>query len=373
MKLSKRRGWGEGTITQRPDGLWQARISVGGGKRKSRYAKTKQEVLRKIDALKAKLLNGDAPKIDKSSAGEYLDQWLEAIEVRPKTIAQYKYIVEGHIKPAIGHIRLQALNADSVQSMLKEMEKGGSSPRLRELTYVVLKCALNQALKMQKITRNVCDAVPRPRVPVKEMQVLDEPQATKLMEKAANLRLRALFGLALETGMRFGELLGLQWRDVSLNDRTVTVRHTLQDLAGKVELAEPKTNSAKRTIRLSQEAVAALEAHCNRMKKEKHRVKDLAPVFCDRDGGWLRQNNVSRRALRALLKKAKLPPMRFHDLRHTAATLMLARGVNVQVVSRKLGHKDIVVTLKVYGHLLPSIEDQAAITMAPAYSRLWVA
>lgn len=95
----------------------------------------------------------------------------------------------------------------------------------------------------------------------------------------------ALFGLARETGMRVGESLGLQWRDVSWADGTVTVRHTLQDLAGKVELAEPNTNSAKRTIRLSQEALAALEAHRDRTKKEKHRVKDLAPVFCDRDGG----------------------------------------------------------------------------------------
>lgn len=115
------------------------------------------------------------------------------------------------------------------------------------------------------------------------------------------------------------------------------------------------------------------EAHRERMKKEKHRVNDLAPFFCDRDGGWLRQNKLSRRALKALLKKAKLAPMRFHDLRHTAATLMLARGVNVQVVSRKLGHNDITVTLKVYGHLLPSMEEHAAATMGPAYSRSWAA
>jgi integrase len=109
------------------------------------------------------------------------------------------------------------------------------------------------------------------------------------------------------------------------------------------------------------------------MKGEGRRTTDLAPVFCDRKRGWLRQNNVSRRDFKSLLKKAKLPPMRFHDLRHTAATLMLARGVNVQVVSRKLGHKDIVTTLKVYGHLLPSMEEQAVATMATAYARIWAA
>lgn len=372
--MSKRRGRGEGSVAQRADGLWEARISIGNGKRKSLYAKTKQDALRKVDTLKARLLNGNRPQVDRSSVSEYLDRWLESIEVRPKTLAQYKGIVEGHIKPAIGFARLQTLSADAVQTMLDGMKKDGASPRLRELTYVVLKCALNRALKMGKLELNVCNAVDRPRVPAHEMQVLDEAQAAKLMERATNLRLRALFGLALETGMRFGELLGLQWRDVALGDSgSITVRHTLQDLAGKVELAEPKTKSAQRTIRLSTEAVDALEEHRVRMKREKHRVTDLAPVFCDRDGGWLRQNNVSRRALKSLLKKAKLPMLRFHDLRHTAATLMLARGVNAQVVSRKLGHEDIVVTLKVYGHLLPSMEEHAAATMATAYSRLWAA
>lgn len=374
LRSRRRRGRGEGSVSQRSDGLWHARISLGGGKRRSLYAHTKQALLAKLDSVRAGLAAGDASEVQHTLVMDFLDSWTASLQVRPKTLAQYKTIVRVHLKPAIGHVKLRSLTVGHIDDMLGSMAKRGASPRLRELTYVVLKCALGKALKTNRVSRNVCDAVARPRVPVRDVRVLDEAQAAKLMQEAAHSRLKALFGLAIETGMRFGELLGLQWRDVDLGDAgSITVRHTLQEFNGRLQLAEPKTRSSRRRIRVSPTAVAELQAHRERVELEGIMVTDLSPVFCDRNGGWLRQGNVSRRVFKPLLKAAKLPPMRFHDLRHTAATLMLARGVIVQVVSQKLGHRDIVTTLKVYGHLLPSMEEQAALTMAKSYSRIWVA
>ena len=196
----------------------------------------------------------------------------------------------------------------------------------------------------------------RPRVPRKEFRVLDADEARRLLEAAKGDRLEALLVLALTTGMRQGELLGLQWEDVDLKNGTIYVRRTLLEVDGRLTTGETKSGRNRR-LDLPEIAVEALREHRKRMMAEGH----PGPwVFCDTKGGPIRKNNLIRRWFKPLLEKAGLPEIRFHDLRHTAATLLLTLGVHPKVVQERLGHSQISVTLDTYSHVLPSLQKQAA-------------
>jgi integrase len=191
------------------------------------------------------------------------------------------------------------------------------------------------------------------------MRVYDEAQARRLMAAASGHRLYALFVLALDTGMRQGELFALSWDDVDPSGGTLAVQRSLEEINGRQRLKEPKTGRGRR-IELSAFAAGVLQQHRERMAAEGHAG---APVFCSAEGGYLRKPNFLRRVYRPVLERAGLPLLRFHDLRHTAATLMLLNDVNVKVVSERLGHASIQLTLDTYSHVLPSMQRTAAAKM----------
>jgi integrase len=183
------------------------------------------------------------------------------------------------------------------------------------------------------------------------MQTLTPEQVRELLDEARKRRLYALYLLAVTTGLRQGELLGLQWSDVDLEDRSIQVRHTLQEYGAELALAEPKTKQSRRRVDLPVFVATELREHRKRMMVEGH----PGPwVFCDTAGGPLRKSNLTRRDFRPLLKAAGLPLIRFHDLRHTAATLLLGQGVHPKIVQERLGHSQIAITLDTYSHVLPS-------------------
>ncbi len=202
------------------------------------------------------------------------------------------------------------------------------------------------------------------------MTTLAEAQAKVLLLAAAGDRLEALYAVALATGMRLGELLALKWRDVDLEGRSLQVRATLQNIAGRFEFSEPKTSRSRRRIVLSRLATEALRQHKVRQETERLSAggawEDLDLVFLNTIGRPLDGRNLLHCWFRPMVKKAGLPRMRFHDLRHTAATLLLSRGINPKIVSEMLGHSSVSVTLDIYSHIMPHMQQQAADAMDAA-------
>jgi len=228
--------------------------------------------------------------------------------------------------------------------------------------------ALKDALQLGLVQRNVTEMVRVPRRQSLEMITLSESQAQALLEATREDRFAALYVLALTTGMRQGELLGLRWQDVDLDRALLSVRMNVQEADGRFILAEVKTAYSRRNIALTQRAVAALRAHrAHRAKQnaERERMGDLWNdrfnlVFPNGFGGIMIPPNTAKRSYKRHLVAAGIPrETRFHDIRHTHATQLLAAGVNVKVVSERLGHADVSTTLRVYTHVLPRMQQTA--------------
>jgi integrase len=245
-----------------------------------------------------------------------------------------------------------------VQSLYPAMDRAGKSGETIRVVHAVLRRALKQAVLWRLVPYNVCVDVDRPRVAKADITPLDGKQVTKLLAVAANDRLSAIFTVAIATGMCFGELFGLYWADVDLETSAIMVKHTLTELSGQLFLTEPKTARGRRRINLPAIAVKALRKHRKLMAAEGH--GDVPWVFCDTAGGPLRRSHFHERTFKPLLVEAGLPPIRFHDLRHTSATLLLSAGVHPKVVQERLGHSQISVTLDTYSHVLPTLQLEAA-------------
>jgi integrase len=365
MKNRKRRGRGEGSIYQEADGRWVATISLGyreNGRRRRRKVtgKTKSQVQERL----RKLLNESAAGINVDSntltVAEYLDQWRETTasrSVRPGTLARYEQLIRLRIRPHLGGVRLSKLTPCHVERFFTDLENAGVSARGQQMAGNVLGRALKDAVRLRLISSNPVRDVVKPKPAKPKIHVWDNEQVTAFLKVAKKDRLYALYVTAVTTGMRLGELFALQWEDVSWEDSCVRVQRSLEELQGRLTLKEPKSPRARRRIDLPKFTVDALHEHRKRMLAEGHRSK---PVFCDSDGGWLRGPNFTRRSFRPLIKEAKLPQIRFHDLRHTHATILLLANVHPKIVSERLGHASIELTLNTYSHALPTMQKDAA-------------
>jgi integrase len=363
----KRRGRGEGAIFQRPDGTWSAIISLGfgpDGKRLRRqvYAATKKEVQDKLRNLQTDHALGRLTDVEKFTLEDWLTLWLEntiRVKTGATTYDRYKLVVRKQIGPYLGEVRLDKLTKMHIMQLYLRLEKAGESPRMRQMAGTVLYGALRYAVAMGRMVSNPCQDVGRPKVQKREMLVYNAAQVQAFLQAAESDRLYALYVTALESGMRQGELFGLQWPDVDFDGGSLQVQRTLQELRGEFTLKPPKTAAGRRRIELSAFTLAVLNGHRQRMLAEGCDVR-TGQVFCDERGGFLRKSNVSRRSFRSIMARAGLPRIRFHDLRHTAATLLLMAGENVKVVSERLGHEDIQITLTTYAHVLPTMQKGAA-------------
>ncbi len=270
--------------------------------------------------------------------------------------------------------------------MYADMEARGASASERAKVGTALRMALKQACRLRLLGHNVAGDVPKPKVAREEIQPLDPSQMGLILRAADGDRLAALYTLALDSGMRQGEIFGLHWTDVDFAAAAVQVRRSLEEMAGTTRLKDVKTAKARRRIDLSPDTVAALNEHRQRMLAEGLDVR-AGPVFADTDGNFLRKSNVARRSFARIVQRAgelaaadaerlglphaaSLPrKLSFHDLRHTTATLLLLTGENVKVVSERLGHGSVEITLNVYSHVLPSMGKRAAETMAGIFNR----
>lgn len=377
-KARARRGRGEASIFQREeDGLWVGTVSLGYdgiGKRirKTVYGTTKREVQDKLDELRPAARAGTLG-VSGMSTREFLKLWLNTVKgkVSVGTFDRYEQITDDYLIPAVGAVKLASLRPLHVEQCYTALTRATVSGPVtatattRRAAAVVLGIALRHAVRLKLIPSNPAADVQKPRAGSREAAFLTPTQARRLLETARPTRWYALYATALGTGLRQGELLGLQWADVDFDAGTVTVRRSLSQVGGKFTLKEPKSKTSRRTIALPGFVRAALVEH----RKAAMSAGWIAgPVFCSTAGTHLSRGNLLR-AFAAMLKHARegaepheaVPAgVRFHDLRHSHASCLIASGASIKAVSRRLGHADITVTLKVYAHCLPDDDAKLA-------------
>jgi integrase len=287
---TKRRGHGEGSIKQRADGLWEARVSLEGGKRKSFYGKTRKEAQDKLRGALRDIDAGLDLSAGRQTLGQYMTRWLEDVakpNVRPGTYKSYASYVRLHIVPELGHHQLGKLSPQHVQAFLNGRTAAGLSPRTVQYIRAILRRALGQALKWGLVSRNVATLVDPPRSIKTPVSPLAAEQARAFIAHTADNRLGPLFHVAIASGLRQGELFGLRWEDVDLAAGTLYVRHTLQRIDGGLALVEPKTALSRRTVTLPDSAVAALRVQKDRQTFERAMAGDIW-----REGGFVFTSTV---------------------------------------------------------------------------------
>ena len=374
-----KRGNGEGSITKRKDGLYMARYTVqtaDGPKRRTIYGKkgeSREDVAAKLTKAMADRDGGITYDAGKLTVEEHLRRWLsDSVRdtVRQRTYERYESIVRVHLIPAIGKIKLKMLTPVHVRGLYRAKLDAGLAPRSVIHIHRTLSKALKQATDDGLIPRNVASLVKPPRPQGEEIRPLDREQVLVLFEAARTSgdRMEALYVVAVTTGMRRGELQGLKWEDLDLEAGTLQVRRTISEPKGGWIFEAPKSGKG-RNIRLTSKAISALRTHRKRQLEERMQKaglwSDHGLVFPSGLGTPTSGGNLNR-SFKALLKRAGLPAVRFHDLRHTCATLLLRQGVNPKYVQELLGHADISLTLNVYSHVLPDMGDAAASAMDAA-------
>ncbi len=364
-----KRGQGEGSISRTADGRWWARITLPAGKRKAFYGKTRQEVAQKLASALRDHQKGLPIVPERQTVGQFLSAWLETARptVRPRTIGRYEELVRLHAVPTLGAVKLARLNAQDLQGLYAEKLQEGLSPTSVLQLHRVLHRAFKQAVRWGLVATNVTEAVDPPRKEHTEYRTLNPEEARHFLAVASGDRFEALYVLALSTGLRQGELLALRWRDIDLEGRSLHVVVTLQRTGKGLTFSDPKTGKSRRRVTLTGAAIDALRRH--RIAQVQERLKagplweenDL--VFPNEIGGPMDAGNLLYRSFKPLLKRSGLPRIRFHDLRHSAATLLLSKGIHPKIVSEMLGHSQIGITMDLYSHVLPNMQLEASAAM----------
>ena len=365
----RKRGNNEGSIYKRKDGRWTAAITLPVGARKSFYGATRQEVAAKLaEAIRNK--DKGLPAInERRTLAAYLQEWLAAVRptVRASTWDRYEQYVRVHLTPAIGRYALARLTPAQINAFCASKLDGNLSPTTVAHMHTVLHTALERAVRWGYVARNVVALADRPRMAHAEMRTFTAEQARAFLIGVRGDRFEALYTLALSTGMRQGELLALRWEHVNLEESALQVRATVYRGKDGMVFGEPKTDRSRRQVSLTPTAVEALRRHRVRQVAERLRSgsswDDLDLVFPNEIGRPVEPGNLLRRSYWPLLEQAGLPRLRFHDLRHSAATLLLERGTHPKIVADMLGHSQVSVTLDRYSHVTPTMHRQAADTM----------
>jgi integrase len=364
----------------------------GARKRKYLYGETRQEVAEKLTHVLGTVQQGLPVRSDERlTVGAYLTRWLEEVarpKVRPSTHQSYERLLRLYVLPALGRRPLAKLTPQEVQAMLNALGKRTPrlSPRTVQYTHAVLRSALGRAVKWGLVARNVATLAEPPAGQRAKAQPLTVAQAQALLTTARGQehRLEPLLTVTLATGLRLGELLALRWQDVNLAAGTLTVRYTLErvpkrdratgpaprvdgadgaDDGGAWRLAPPKSARGSRSLPLIPAAAAALKLQRTRVLEARlaagSRWREGDFVFPSSLGTPLGGRNVFRE-YQELLAAAGIPHKRFHDLRHSTATFLLAAGVAERVVMEMLGHSQISLTMNTYAHVLPAVLGEAA-------------
>lgn len=379
-KRAGKRGNGEGSVYQRAgDGRWVAMIDLGYGEGRRRrryfYGRTRAEVARKLRAALDARDTGQLIAAGSYTVAEWFETYMRDVakpRVRPLTFERYARDVRLHVVPAIGRVRLDKLQPAHLVALYNTKRAAGLSPNSIRHLHAVIRRALAVAVRWRLVAVNVATLVDSPTVPHHEVVPLSVAEAHRFLAAARGDRMAARWAVGLALGLRQGETLGLQWWDVDLENGYLRVRRTLERHAGAgLVFTEPKTTRSRRVVALPPQLVAALNEHREAQGKEREIATELwretGCVFTTSPGGPVDPSN-DYRAFRHLLNEAGLRAVRLHDLRHTAASLLLAQNVPARVVMEVLGHSQISLTLSTYTHVAPQLSREAANRMGEA---LW--
>ncbi|MGI9048270.1 MAG: tyrosine-type recombinase/integrase, partial [Rubrobacteraceae bacterium] len=363
---------------RKSDGLYMARYTVEtatGSKRRTVYAKTRKEVAEKLTGAMADAAKGITADGGPKTVGAFLTSWLEDSvrgSVRKSTYDRNESLCRVHLMPSLGRKKLKTLGAADVASFYRARLDSGCSAASVHKMHETLHKALKQAVRWGYMTKNPADDVDPPRAHTGEVQPLTRDEARRFLEAVRGDRLEALYVVALHTGLRQGELLALRWEDVNLEGNTLQVRRTLTRDGGKLAVGPTKTAKGRRTVKLTRDAAEALREHLTRQLEEIDILGDQYQpgglAFATTKGTLINPTNLRKRSFAPLLVRASLPHQTFHQLRHTAATILLLKNVNPKIVSEMLGHASIAITLDTYSHVLPNMQDSAVAAMEETFS-----
>ena len=384
--MPKRRANGEGNIRKRKDGRWEGRYTVGHdpetGKAiiKNVLGKTQAEVKEKLKKAIEENVGIDYGRAKTYTVGTWLEVWMEnyaKIKLRPSTYKTSQGFLKNHIKPQIGSIPLAELTSLDLQRFYKHLLDGGRvdrveakkkpkglAPKTVRNIHQVIGSAYNLAMEQKLVTRNPTQGCALPKVEHKEMKTLTADQLSAFFQEARDSGVYELYYLDLATGLRRGELLGLKWTDVDFQHGVLKIQRAISRQSGKVVEAPLKTKNAYRTLPLSADAIDVL-------MQQRRKTGNSEWVFPSPAGGPMSPDSVLH-MLQRVLKRAGLPRIRFHDLRHTFATMALQNGVDVKTVSSMLGHYSAGFTLDTYAHVTTDAQLKAAQTMGSILSRGYV-
>jgi len=371
----------KGHVRQLKSGSWELVFDLPrepGQKRKQKSvtvkAANKKEAEAKLREILCQIDTNAYVDSGKMTLEEFLRRWLKDYcepNLRQTTVDGYTVIIEKHLIPALGHIQLAKLRPIHIQEYYsRAMKTGRADGKGKELSpttvlhhHRLLHRALATAVKWQLLARNICDAVEPPRAKRYRGKVYDEAAVARLIEVSEGTLLYIPILITLATGLRRGEVLALRWSDYDPDTNTLVVDETLLNVTGGPEFSDTKTNESRRMITLPKTIVRELEAHRERQKKEKNHAGEFWQnndlICCKEDGSRWHPGTFSDN-FRRLLQKHELPHIRFHDLRHTHASLLLRQGIHPKVVSERLGHSRIGITMDLYSHVLPGIQDEVA-------------
>ena len=381
--MAKRRANGEGNISKRKDGRWEGRYTIGRDPKtgkaviKNVLGRTQAEVKEKLKRAIDENRGLDVIKSGEYTVGKWLDLWYESyakVKMRPSSYLTYRGYIDNHIKPYIGNISLSKLTTLDLQTLYKKLlaegrverieaqkqPKGLSAKTVRNI-HQIISSALKLAVEQRLIARNPADGCALPKAERKEMQTLPVEQLTSFLREAKDSGVFALYYIDLTTGLRRGELLGLKWSDIDLEKGDLRVQRQIGRIDGKIIEMPLKTKNAYRTLPLSADAIDVL-------MQQRRKTGNSEWVFPSPTGGTMSPDSVLH-MLQRVLKRAGLPRIRFHDLRHTFATMALQNGVDVKTVSSMLGHYSAGFTLDTYAHVTTDAQLKAAQTMGNILSR----
>jgi integrase len=360
----KRRGRNEGGIFQRADGLWVGTLSLGYNAQGKRlrttvYGATKKEAQEALRKLQNDTANGVDLTVEKLTVGDWLTRWLTMIKpaVEPNTYLFYERQARIHIAPHLGQIQLAKLAAVHIQGFYSTLAAAGVKAPTQRKAGTALTVALNEAVRLNLVPGNVAQKVRKPKATPSEVEVFDPEQVGRFLQAARDNRHYAFYRTALDSGARPGELLALMWDDVDFEGGFLSITKSLEEIDGRVRVKATKTAKGRRRIDLSADTLAVLAEH---RKAALAAGRIASPVFPSLTGGYLLQCNLKRDSFKPLLERAGLPSVGLYVLRHTCATLLLLAEVPAKVVSERLGHSSIGITLDTYSHVLPTMQKKAA-------------
>lgn len=372
--MAKKRGSGEGSIYRRRDGRWcaTATVSMPGQRRRRRsfYGATRQEVATQLTGALRNRDQGLRDNPERRTVAQLINSWLQEVKGarRRSTYESYESLCRVQIIPEIGQVRLAQLEPDHITGLMTAKIESGLAPQTVRHIRTVMRRALNRAIKWKWVSWNVAAVVEPPTMQRKEVVPLTPEECRDFLAAARNRPLEALYVIALASGMRQGEVLGLRWSDLRLEEGerpSLRVSQALQRGGGEFRFDQPKTERSKRTLSLAPSVVKALVAHRARQAAQRLALgpawlADLDLVFTAADGSPIERKSLHR-DFKQVLQAAGLPAsFKFHGLRHSTASLLIAQGASTRVIMGQLGHNQIGTTMDIYGHLMPEALREAA-------------